>query len=667
MRIHQFLNIKYGFRHAKTMRRAPMNDFVFNLEEYRLQLTQMKEGDLIKYFGQISPEKYPRQRLAVSEELVRRGVSNVYATASVPVAAKKQKLAFPVGLKLGCMGCGGGIALYAVILIVSFTQIGSIMPGFICNINGVSGKESAVVVYDHIKFGFNNDENTKKSYAAMINKGNITYLPAPPCSSSEILLSGNNRVLLACYSEWFSLALNPEGKSIGDNWSPHKLNERENKNIAFRNDEEVLAFTIGGVPHILKKSPSSQSEDSDSETEETSFDVYSVETGEPADSSLIAGLRDIILKLDGRMPEKIMETSDLIFSFWRVKDADNGSNKLLYSLFDGNEWSKPQRLLSDIYYNLAFVSDGNSVYVFYKENAPITKSIFRQMKEASDTMRRVEALKLTRNEISRLPDVKMDKFDVSPVFDGERVFILTSGAMGRDKDIWLWELNENEWKIVAKNKDAFKLTSIYFSPPMLALTGVAFLSIVLMVLIGSRMVAKDRGTETMLAGRLVKVPTLARRFAALLIDWSLFYPLLYAVYFYIFNKNFSEFVPSFFDNRFWALCLVWPAFALAMFVYFVVSEGCFGGRTLGKKLMGLRVVREDLSPCSPGAAALRFILKIVDSPGFYLIGAIVTAHTKKFQRVGDLAAKTVVVIDEPGLLKPSVANEDNTQKNQNFQ
>ena len=80
------------------------------------------------------------------------------------------------------------------------------------------------------------------------------------------------------------------------------------------------------------------------------------------------------------------------------------------------------------------------------------------------------------------------------------------------------------------------------------------------------------------------------------------------------------------------------------FVYYVVCEGLFG-RTLGKRILGLRVVGEDGSPIFLGAAFLRNLLRIVDGLFFYLVAAISVWSSPTRQRLGDRAAHTYVVVD----------------------
>ena len=86
------------------------------------------------------------------------------------------------------------------------------------------------------------------------------------------------------------------------------------------------------------------------------------------------------------------------------------------------------------------------------------------------------------------------------------------------------------------------------------------------------------------------------------------------------------------------------AWMLLAYVAFSFTEGRWGG-TPGKWLLGIRVKRLDLTPCGFGRALVRNLLRIVDLFFTYLVGLPVVGGmlTEKFQRIGDLAARTVVI------------------------
>lgn len=79
-----------------------------------------------------------------------------------------------------------------------------------------------------------------------------------------------------------------------------------------------------------------------------------------------------------------------------------------------------------------------------------------------------------------------------------------------------------------------------------------------------------------------------------------------------------------------------------LFVYSFL-EGTYGA-TPGKWLLGIRVISMDtLKPCGFGRALLRNLLRFVDGFFNYLVGILIVAYTENQQRVGDLAARTIVI------------------------
>ena len=77
-------------------------------------------------------------------------------------------------------------------------------------------------------------------------------------------------------------------------------------------------------------------------------------------------------------------------------------------------------------------------------------------------------------------------------------------------------------------------------------------------------------------------------------------------------------------------------------LYFTYFEGS-SGQTLGKKALGIKVVKETGKKLTYGDSFVRTILRIIDSIGFYILGLIVILVSQKKQRIGDLAVHTIVV------------------------
>src|SRR5215204_1708114 len=82
--------------------------------------------------------------------------------------------------------------------------------------------------------------------------------------------------------------------------------------------------------------------------------------------------------------------------------------------------------------------------------------------------------------------------------------------------------------------------------------------------------------------------------------------------------------------------------------YFALFEWLWDGQTPGKRLLKLRVIREDGRPITLWEAIARNLLRIFDAlPGFlvpiYSVGLIVIFLSSRDQRVGDIFAGTVVI------------------------
>jgi uncharacterized RDD family membrane protein YckC len=84
--------------------------------------------------------------------------------------------------------------------------------------------------------------------------------------------------------------------------------------------------------------------------------------------------------------------------------------------------------------------------------------------------------------------------------------------------------------------------------------------------------------------------------------------------------------------------LVWSGYDLAF-------ETLASGRTPGKRAAGLRVVRLGGEPVGFMASAVRNLLRLIDmQPGIlYAVGAVTILFSRRNQRLGDLAAGTLVV------------------------
>jgi uncharacterized RDD family membrane protein YckC len=106
------------------------------------------------------------------------------------------------------------------------------------------------------------------------------------------------------------------------------------------------------------------------------------------------------------------------------------------------------------------------------------------------------------------------------------------------------------------------------------------------------------------------------------------------------------------------------AIFMLFFGYFILFEWLWGGRTPGKRLLGIRVVRDGGFPLDFTSAVVRNVVRVLEaSLGFYALSAVVTLFSPLNQRLGDMAAGTIVVRDAryeraKGLPAQDTARED---------
>ena len=92
-----------------------------------------------------------------------------------------------------------------------------------------------------------------------------------------------------------------------------------------------------------------------------------------------------------------------------------------------------------------------------------------------------------------------------------------------------------------------------------------------------------------------------------------------------------------------SVVVLFPVIGIAGSLYWVVFEGLWG-TTVGKKLIGLKVVDERGSPPGIVKALIRNILRIVDAlPTLYIIGILLIYTNDDNQRLGDMIGDTYVV------------------------
>jgi uncharacterized RDD family membrane protein YckC len=133
-----------------------------------------------------------------------------------------------------------------------------------------------------------------------------------------------------------------------------------------------------------------------------------------------------------------------------------------------------------------------------------------------------------------------------------------------------------------------------------------------------------------------------KRFLALLVDFLLFCTIFFPITrivkgVWLMAPNDHNWVRGWFISD--PMCII---FLIIMALYMVILESY--GFTLGKWLLGLRVVKMDGSRPGIWKSMLRNVLRLVDSlPTLNILGMILILRSAQFARFGDRIAGTRVV------------------------
>lgn len=142
-------------------------------------------------------------------------------------------------------------------------------------------------------------------------------------------------------------------------------------------------------------------------------------------------------------------------------------------------------------------------------------------------------------------------------------------------------------------------------------------------------------------------PSRRRRAGALLIDVFINFTVfimsiiligvhLYAAHYLITGRD-PDFNESVVGELFFRFVLLFVAF-----IYFVVFEAIYGA-TPGKHLLGMHVFKSDGRRCDTGSAVIRAICLFMIDSLIWGLPAFASMQPPLYQRIGDRAAKTVVV------------------------
>lgn len=156
-------------------------------------------------------------------------------------------------------------------------------------------------------------------------------------------------------------------------------------------------------------------------------------------------------------------------------------------------------------------------------------------------------------------------------------------------------------------------------------------------------------TEIVTAHNVViqyELAPLLHRGVALLLDIVIliFYIILCSIFFTMFSASFG--IGDIFDSI-ELIYLIFMLFMLPMFFYSFWCEALFGGQTIGKMALGIRVVKLSGATPSMGDLFLRWTFRIIEILPAAAIAVLVASSTDKTQRLGDVVANTCVIKIKP--------------------
>jgi uncharacterized RDD family membrane protein YckC len=163
-----------------------------------------------------------------------------------------------------------------------------------------------------------------------------------------------------------------------------------------------------------------------------------------------------------------------------------------------------------------------------------------------------------------------------------------------------------------------------------------------------------------------------RRLPALLLDIAFRYLLVLAVVLVMGFVGLWQFIPG--SGALMGALFLIGIFLLSWF-YGLFFEAWWNGQTPGKRVFGLRVVSVDGRPINGVQATIRNLVRVADffpyvstlsfdaeSEMFliptFLVALICMLMTRRFQRLGDIAAGTMVVVDEKAWYPKRISLKD---------
>ncbi len=141
------------------------------------------------------------------------------------------------------------------------------------------------------------------------------------------------------------------------------------------------------------------------------------------------------------------------------------------------------------------------------------------------------------------------------------------------------------------------------------------------------------------------------RFLACMVDSAIIVVLQIIMFFMMYyivdiTSSPGAFLESITERNTWMLAIAGLLSFLILWGYYIFFETIWNGQSPGKRWAKLRVIRRDGTPVTISETLIRNIVRLVDFLPFnYAVGVVIMFITENSQRLGDLAAGTLVVRD----------------------
>jgi uncharacterized RDD family membrane protein YckC len=299
---------------------------------------------------------------------------------------------------------------------------------------------------------------------------------------------------------------------------------------------------------------------------------------------------------------------------------------LFCSKYDGNNWNQPDR----------FEDEGDYKALLFKDGILLFQMDFCKRKNI--TLRTYSKNSWSEQKRVNVPGTSFH-FNLMPAVFAERPILYQQGFFSEK----YYSIDEGQVS------GPFKISSsFFFSLNIWKIVLIAILTAAiyfLLVFLLSFFIGRFKMKRWRMDSKEYEFASLWRRFLANYIDTLItMAPFATPVYF-LFKED------TFFDNpfRFFALFLFsMVSMVLVSYFYFSLLEGIWG-KTIGKKICGIAVLKDNFTKCTISKGLLRNLLRIVDFFFYYLVGVVSMAGTMKWQRLGDIVAETIVVRDHRAL------------------